>query len=78
MPYERLTNARRDARAAVERAARTSYGKLVSQIAARTRDIAQAEDLMAHALERALATWPEKGVPKNPEAWLVTVARTDG
>ncbi|MDX1882780.1 RNA polymerase sigma factor [Mycolicibacterium sp. 120270] len=52
-----------------------SYGRLLAVLAAPTRDIAAAEDALADALERALATWPNDGVPANPEAWLITVAR---
>lgn len=57
------------------RVARTSYGRLVALLAARTRDIAAAEDALADAFERALRRWPVDGVPDNPEAWLLTVAR---
>ncbi len=64
-----------EARAAAERAARVSYGRLVAILAARTRDIALAEDALADAFERALRTWPENGVPASPEGWLLTVAR---
>ena len=64
-----------DARAAAERAARASYGRLVAILASRTRDIALAEDALADAFERALRTWPESGVPDAPEGWLLTVAR---
>ncbi|HSI53221.1 MAG TPA: DUF6596 domain-containing protein [Ramlibacter sp.] len=56
-------------------AARRSYGKLVAFLAARTRDVAGAEDALAEAFASALATWPQRGVPDNPEAWLLTVAR---
>jgi len=64
-----------EARTAAERAARASYGRLVAVLAAGTRDIALAEDSLADALERALRTWPENGVPARPEGWLLTVAR---
>ncbi|MES3002740.1 MAG: DUF6596 domain-containing protein [Pseudomonadota bacterium] len=63
------------AHAAAVGAARRSYGKLVAFLAARTRDVAGAEDALAEAFATALATWPERGVPDNPEAWLLTVAR---
>ena len=63
------------ARARAELAARASYGRLLAVLAAPTRDIAGAEDALADAFERALRTWPEAGVPENPEAWLLTVAR---
>jgi len=63
------------ARAAAEAAARQSYGKLVAYLAARTRDVAGAEDALADAFAAALERWPKSGVPENPEAWLLAVAR---
>jgi len=63
------------ARAAAESAARRSYGKLIAYIAARSRDVAAAEDALAEAFASALADWPTNGVPDNPEAWLLTTAR---
>ena len=64
-----------DARAVAERAARASYGRILAVIASATRDLALAEDALADAFEKALRTWPEAGIPDNPEGWLVTVAR---
>ena len=58
-----------------ERVARESYGRLVAFLAARTRDVAGAEDALAEAFASALQSWPRDGVPDNPEAWLLTVAR---
>jgi RNA polymerase sigma-70 factor (ECF subfamily) len=55
--------------------ARRSYGKLVAFIAARSRDVAAAEDALADAFAAALVDWPAHGVPRNPEAWLLTTAR---
>lgn len=63
------------ARAAAEAAARQSYGKLVAWLAARTRDVAAAEDALADAFAAALERWPKSGVPEKPEAWLLAVAR---
>ncbi|MCF1743565.1 RNA polymerase sigma factor [Paradevosia shaoguanensis] len=64
-----------EARRAAERVARESYGRLVAFLAARTRDVAGAEDALAEAFATALRMWPEDGVPSNPDAWLLTVAR---
>lgn len=64
-----------DARAAAEAAARASYGRLVAFLAARSRDVAAAEDALADAFRAALESWPERGVPARPEAWLLTAAR---
>ena len=58
-----------------ERVARDSYGRLVAFLAARTRDLAGAEDALGEAFATALSTWPRDGVPDNPDAWLLTVAR---
>ncbi len=63
------------ARAAAERAARQSYGRLLAILSARTRDIALAEDALADAFESALQSWARDGVPDNPAAWLLTAAR---
>ena len=63
------------ARAAAEAAARRSYGKLVAYLAARTRDVAGAEDALAEAFAAALERWPRDGVPERPGAWLLAVAR---
>ena len=64
-----------EARRAAESAARTSYGRLLALTARRTRDIGAAEDALADAFRAGLEQWPESGVPDNPEAWLLTVAR---
>ena len=58
-----------------ERVARDSYGRLVALLAARTRDVAGAEDALGDAFAAALRSWPIDGVPDNPHAWLLTAAR---
>src|SRR5262249_11458262 len=58
-----------------EEVARRSYGKLVAFLAARTRDVAGAEDALSEAFASALADWAKSGCPASPEAWLLTVAR---
>lgn len=64
-----------EVRVAAERAARTSYGRLVALLAARSGDLALAEDSLSGAFEEALRRWPDDGIPHNPEGWLLTVAR---
>jgi len=64
-----------DVHDAVDAVARRSYGKLVAFLAARTRDVAAAEDAVSEAFAAALSDWPKNGSPSNPEAWLLTVAR---
>jgi RNA polymerase sigma-70 factor (ECF subfamily) len=58
-----------------EAVARASYGKLLAYIAARTGDVAGAEDALSDAFAAALTDWPRQGVPDSPQAWLLTVAR---
>jgi RNA polymerase sigma-70 factor (ECF subfamily) len=55
--------------------ARASYGRLLAMLAARSGDIAAAEDALADAFVQALSAWPGSGIPDHPEAWLFTVAR---
>ncbi|KAA1182304.1 RNA polymerase subunit sigma-70 [Rhizobium tropici] len=64
-----------DARRAAEQAARQSYGKLIAFLAARFRDVPAAEDALSDAIAAALSTWPERGIPDNPEAWLLIAAK---
>ena len=63
------------ARVTADAVARRSYGKLVAFLAARTRDVAAAEDALSEAFASALDDWPKNGCPANPEGWLMTVAR---
>ena len=62
-------------RRTIERVARESYGRLVAYLSVHTHDLASAEDALSEALLSALETWPQNGLPKNPEAWLLTAAR---
>ena len=60
---------------AAQKVARSSYGKLIAYLAKQTRDVAGAEDALSEAFAAALVDWPNKGVPENPEAWLMAVAK---
>lgn len=66
-----------DARRAAETAARVSYGRLLAMLVSWSRDISGAEEALAEAFASALSTWAERGVPANPEAWLLTAARNE-
>lgn len=63
------------AHATIEAAARNSYGRLVAYLAARSHDVAGAEDALSEAFAAALQRWPVDGVPQKPEAWLLHSAR---
>jgi RNA polymerase sigma-70 factor, ECF subfamily len=60
---------------AIEAVARNSYGRLIAFLAARSGDVAGAEDALGDAFLAALKRWPVDGVPQKPEAWLLHAAR---
>ena len=51
------------ARSTADAIARRGYGKLVAFLAARTRNVAAAEDALSEAFAAALADWPANGIP---------------
>ena len=53
---------------------RASYGRLLAILSARAGDILAAEDALSDAFAKAVIHWPTE-MPKNPEGWLLTVAR---
>ncbi|HYF67432.1 MAG TPA: sigma-70 family RNA polymerase sigma factor [Ohtaekwangia sp.] len=56
---------------------RTEYSKLVAVLTRSfgIRHIELAEDIASETFLSALNTWPYKGTPPNPTAWLYTVAK---
>jgi predicted RNA polymerase sigma factor len=62
-------------RRTIEEVARASYGRLLAYLSRETRDVAGAEDALSETLLAALTSWPKDGVPRQPEAWLLTAAR---
>jgi RNA polymerase sigma-70 factor (ECF subfamily) len=54
---------------------RRDGGKVLAALIRTFGDFDRAEDALQDAMARALATWPRDGVPENPAAWLLTVAR---
>lgn len=55
-------------------AIRRAYPRVLVKLLGLTRSLADAEDAVHDAVERALTAWPASGVPDSAEAWLVTVA----
>jgi RNA polymerase sigma factor (sigma-70 family) len=49
--------------------------RVIAGVARIVRDVGLAEDLAQDALVAALEQWPESGVPDNPGAWLMAVAK---
>jgi len=56
---------------------RREAGRIVSTLTRilGPRNIALAEDAVQDALIRAMEVWPFRGIPENPSAWLIQVAR---
>lgn len=49
--------------------------RLIGALARMTHDLGLAEDFAQDALLAALEQWPAEGIPDNPGAWLMTVAK---
>ena len=59
----------------VDRLFREEQGRAVATLIRVTGDFDLAEEAVQDAFIRALETWPERGVPDNPGAWITTTAR---
>jgi len=64
-----------DVAAAVERAHRDHWARLLALLTGQLRSLDLAEDCLAEAFVSALSAWAGQGVPARPEAWLLTTAR---
>ncbi|HXM57326.1 MAG TPA: RNA polymerase sigma factor [Candidatus Dormibacteraeota bacterium] len=60
---------------AIEAVWRIESARLIAGLARIVRDVGVAEDLAQDALVAALEQWPASGVPRNPGAWLMGVAK---
>ncbi len=67
-----------DSNEAIVAAWRAESARLVGALTRMTRDLELAEDLAQDALVAALEQWPTTGVPQNPIAWLMTIAKRRG
>ncbi len=65
-------------RRAIEAVWRIESARLIAGLARMVRDVGRAEDLAQDALVAALEQWPESGIPDNPGAWLMAVAKRRG
>ena len=54
---------------------RIEQAKIIAGLTRLTRDVGAAEELAQDALVAALKTWPERGIPDNPGAWLMATAK---
>ncbi|GAB2601047.1 RNA polymerase subunit sigma-24 [Paractinoplanes abujensis] len=60
--------------AAITRAHRELWARLVATLTRRYADLDIAEEAVAEAFATAVEKWPGDGVPPNPAAWLTTTA----
>ncbi len=60
---------------AIEAIFRIERARLIAGLARVVRDVDRAEELAQDALVIALFEWPTTGVPANPGAWLMAVAK---
>ncbi|MDQ3543904.1 MAG: RNA polymerase subunit sigma-24, partial [Actinomycetota bacterium] len=59
----------------VELAAREHWGRVLALLIGQFRRLDLAEDCLQDAFVAAAKTWPDRGTPSNPAAWLLTTAR---
>ena len=64
-----------DTASAVTAVWRVESTRLIAGLVRMTRDVGLAEDLAQDALVAALEQWPDQGIPGNPGAWLMAVAK---
>lgn len=58
-----------------DRLYRSEFRRLFATLVKILKDFDLAEESLHEAFAAALAQWPDRGIPKNPCAWLVSVAR---
>jgi RNA polymerase sigma factor (sigma-70 family) len=73
-----VTSSRPGVERTIEAVWRIEAARLIAGLARVVRDVGLAEDLAQDALVAALEQWPQSGVPDNPGAWLMAVARRRG
>jgi RNA polymerase sigma-70 factor (ECF subfamily) len=59
----------------IEKTFREEHGRVLAALISRLGDFELAEDALQDALVNALERWEIEGIPRNPGAWLLTVAR---
>jgi RNA polymerase sigma-70 factor, ECF subfamily len=59
----------------IERTFREEHGRVLAVLISQLGDFMLAEDALQDALVNALERWEIDGIPRNPGAWLLTVAR---
>jgi RNA polymerase sigma factor (sigma-70 family) len=60
---------------AIDAVWRIESARVIAGVARIVRDVGLAEELAQDALVAALEQWPGSGVPRNPGAWLMAIAK---
>ena len=63
-----------DIRSAVESVFRQESGRIVASLIRISGSFDRAEEALQESFASALASWPAKGIPDNPAAWIMTAA----
>src|SRR5260370_25121920 len=63
-----------DPRAAAEAVFREQSGRIIATLIRISGSFDRAEEAMQEAFASALVSWPERGIPQNPSAWITTAA----
>jgi len=66
---DRLANAQ------MTRLIREDWGRILAALVSSVGNYSLAEDSLQDAVISALQVWPRKGLPDNPAAWMISVAR---
>lgn len=65
----------RDAQRVVEQTTREHWGYLYACLVKQLNDFDLAEDVLQESILTALESWPSKGIPESPRAWLLQTAK---
>lgn len=63
-----------DIRTAAESVFRQESGRIIASLIRVSGSFDRAEEAVQEAFAAALASWPDKGIPANPAAWIMTAA----
>src|SRR5580692_3781897 len=63
-----------DARTALESVFREESGRIIATLIRISGSFDRAEEGMQEAFASALVSWPERGIPQNPAAWITAAA----
>jgi RNA polymerase sigma-70 factor (ECF subfamily) len=63
-----------ETRRAAESVFREESGRIIASLIRISGSFDRAEEAMQEAFASALASWPQKGIPQNPGAWIMTTA----